>query len=667
MTKLEQLGVENGDLLPEVELPAYLDAMAAAPLPRDISMVSRLICAEPTPEIETALIAEIGDRAAKTEADIENPAASPERLAALRAAIDSENLSGFLIGMADEYQNEYVPQRARRIAWLTGFTGSAGLIAVLKEKAAIFTDGRYTLQVRDQVDTELFETHHITDAPVTHWLAENLSDGDRLGYDPWLFTDVNVQRYSKALETIGAVLVPVYDNPLDKVWAGQPPAPLAMIQPHNLDFTGESADDKRTRLAAALKDEGLAAAVITSPDSIAWLLNIRGGDVSRSPLPLSFAILHDNGHCDLYVDRRKVTPELERHLGNQVGIHQQGDFETALSELATESEKIQVDMSVAAAAVVQRLNQGAGQIVDAPDPCKLAKACKNEVELNGIRRAHRRDGVAETKFLHWLATKAQGGDHDEIEAVEKLAEFRSKGEHFRDFSFDTISGSGPNGAIVHYRVTAKTNRNLQPGELYLVDSGAQYLDGTTDITRTVAIGTPSDEMRDRFTRVLKGHIALARVVFPEGTTGGALDILARQELWRAGLDYDHGTGHGVGAYLGVHEGPHSISKVYNKEPLQPGMIISNEPGYYKTGEYGIRIENLVAVREAGEIAGGERKMFCLETLTFAPIDLNLVDAAILNGDEIDWLNNYHHEVWDKISPDLVGDVKDWLQSATRAI
>jgi Xaa-Pro aminopeptidase len=348
-------------------------------------------------------------------------------------------------------------------------------------------------------------------------------------------------------------------------------------------------------------------------------------------------------------------------------IHDQEHFSRELSALSENTDSVQIDQTTAAAAIVQKLSYSNADIVNASDPCKLPKACKNETELNGIRKSHLRDGVAESRFLHWLATIAQDGNKDEIEAADQLETFRREGEHFRDLSFDTISGSGPNGAIVHYRVTPETNRKLGQGELYLVDSGAQYLDGTTDITRTIAIGSPSDEMRDRFTSVLKGHIAIARAVFPEGTSGGALDILARQELWRAGLDYDHGTGHGVGCYLGVHEGPQSISKVYNSQALLPGMIISNEPGYYKTGEYGIRIENLVAVREARDISGGERKMLSLETLTFAPIDLNLVLPDLLTEAETDWLNDYHQAVWDKLAGDLPDDTCAWLKDATRSI
>jgi len=667
MTELLKLVSDNGGLKPGVDLDSYLDAIAAAPLPYYLTDAAKLICETPNKVIEEAMAEEVKRRALAYEQDIENKSRSAERLDLIRRAMAEAGLVGFLIGMADEYQNEYVPQRARRIAWLSGFTGSAGMIAILRGEAAVFTDGRYTLQVRDQVDGALFENHHITEAPATDWLADRVHDGDRIGYDPWLFTEAETKRYQKALSETGAVLVATDENILDQVWSEQPPAPLAVIQPYDLVFAGETSESKRADLASGLKSAGHAAAVITATDSIAWLLNIRGGDVGRSPLPLSYAILHANGHCDLFVDKRKVTSELERHLGNQVVVHEQEQFLSELKAIADNAGSIQIDKATAAAAIVQELNEGKAEIVDAIDPCKLPKACKNDVELAGIRTSHLRDGLAESRFLHWLATVAQDGSKDEIEAAETLEQFRREGEHFRDLSFDTISGAGPNGAIVHYRVSPDTNRKLGKGELYLVDSGAQYLDGTTDITRTIAIGTPSAEMRDRFTKVLKGHIAIARAVFPAGTSGGTLDILARQELWRAGLDYDHGTGHGVGCYLGVHEGPQSISKKYINQPLLPGMIISNEPGYYKTGEYGIRIENLVAVREEREVEGGERPMLSLETLTFAPIDRDLIDAKLLTAAELAWLNDYHQQVWDKLADGLPTDSRAWLKTATSSI
>ncbi len=667
MTELSTALKAAGGVREGIDLSEILPAIAAAPVPENLENLSRLLATATDRTVQNALRAELLRQGMAFERDIEDRSRSAERLAALRSELSRQGLRGCLIPMADEYQNEYVPQRARRIAWLTGFTGSAGLVAVLDDRAAIFTDGRYTLQVRDQVDTTLYECRHISDEPLTDWLTEHLSADDILGYDPWLFTTTGLDKVAASVTKVGAELISVDTNPVDAVWSDQPPPPLSVIEPHDLAFAGETSAAKRQRLAETLRDQEVDTAVITAPDSIAWLLNIRGGDVARTPLPLSYAFLHKDGQCDLFVDRRKVTPDVERHLGNQVAVRPQDDFLDALTTLGASDKQVQLDTSVVASAVVQRLRDAGAEPIDGVDPCKLPKACKNDTELDGIRRAHRRDGVAETRFLHWLATTAQAGEVDEITAAETLRGFRRDGENFRDLSFDTISGAGPNGAIVHYRVTPDTNRRLGLGELYLVDSGAQYLDGTTDITRTVAIGEPTDEMRDRFTRVLKGHIAIARAVFPEGTTGGDLDILARQELWRAGLDYDHGTGHGVGCYLGVHEGPHSISKVYNKTPLKPGMIVSNEPGYYKTGAYGIRIENLVAVRPAAGIEGGERDMMSLETLTLAPIDPNLVVPELLTLAERGWLNDYHARVRKALAPDLESGVADWLAEVTRPI
>ncbi len=665
--KLAEMIAERGGLLPGVKLERELRAIAAAPLPRDLTRVAALLCATPDAQLNAALREEIERRAEAYEADIGDAGKTGERVRNLRRELADLGLRGFLVPMADEYQNEYVPQRAKRITWLTGFTGSAGLVAVLNDAAAIFTDGRYTLQVRDQVNPEIFDTRHITEQPATDWLAEKLRPGDKLGYDPWLFSTTGIAKFEAALEQAGAELVAVESNPLDRVWQSQPPAPVARIEPYEMKFAGEASNSKRDRLATGLREAKSDAAVITAPESIAWLLNIRGGDVGHTPLPLSFAILKGDGHCDFFVDRRKVTPGLEQHLGNQVTIRSQDEFISALSDLAGADHRVQVDKNTVADAVFRRLQAGSAEIVDLPDPCRLPKACKNEVELAGIRAAHHRDGVAETRFLHWLATAAEDGKVDELQAAEQLSGYRAEGVHFRDLSFDTISGAGANGAIVHYRVTAETNRRLEPGSLYLVDSGAQYLDGTTDITRTIAIGEPSAEMRDRFTRVLKGHIAIARAVFPEGTSGGVLDILARNELWRAGLDYDHGTGHGVGCYLGVHEGPQGISRHFSQVALEAGMIVSNEPGYYKTGAYGIRIENLVAVRPAEDIDGGERKMLSFETLTLAPIDLNLVDGEMLWAAERDWLNSYHARVREALKPELEPDVAAWLKEATRPV
>jgi len=437
------------------------------------------------------------------------------------------------------------------------------------------------------------------------------------------------------------------------------------VVPHPDRFAGESAPAKRSRLGRALAEGGAAAAVLTSPESIAWLLNIRGGDVPHTPLPLSFAILRQDGSVTLFIDRRKLAPGLDRHLGNTVAIEMPERLGPALDQLAAAGAPVQVDPATAASWVFDRLEHAGAHILRAADPCLLPKACKNPVELDGTRAAHRRDGAAVTRFLAWLAAEAPKGELREIAVSDRLEAFRRGGEHFRDLSFPTISGAGSNGAIVHYRATPRSEKRLEPGTLFLLDSGAQYLDGTTDITRTVAIGTPSAEMRDRFTRVLKGHIALATARFPKGTTGAQLDALARRALWQKGLDYDHGTGHGVGSYLSVHEGPQRISKAPNAQPLLPGMIVSNEPGYYKAGAYGIRIENLVVVQPSEE--GGERDMLCFETLTLAPLDRTLVECDLLEDDEILWFDAYQARVREVIAPLVDPDTARWLEAATAPI
>jgi Xaa-Pro aminopeptidase len=589
----------------------------------------------------------------------------PERLARLREELAARGLDGFIVPRADEHQGEYVPPRGQRLAWLTGFTGSAGLAIVLRDHAALFVDGRYTLQAAGQIDTGLFEIQHLIEEPPPHWIGTALKAGAVLAYDPWLHTPHEVERFRAAAEKAGAVLRAVSDNPLDRVWRGRPAAPIAPVVPHPERFAGENAQSKRTRLGRALQQEGVAAVVLTMPESVAWLLNIRGGDVPHTPLPLSFAILRQDGTVALFIDGRKLVPGLERHLGNGVTVAPRERLGPALDELAAEGGRVQVDPASAAAWVMDRLDAARAKIYRAADPCLLPKACKNETELDGTRAAHRRDGAALTRFLAWLAQEAPKGGLSEIAASDKLEVIRREGECFRDLSFPTISGAGSNGAIVHYRAMPETEKRLEAGTLYLLDSGAQYLDGTTDVTRTIAVGEPSAEMRDRFTRVLKGHIALALARFPKGTTGTQLDGFARRALWQRGLDYDHGTGHGVGSYLGVHEGPQRISKAANGQALLPGMIVSNEPGYYKTGAYGIRIENLVLVQPSEGAA--ERDMLCFETLTLAPIDRNLIDPSLLEDEEISWLDAYHQRVRETLTPIVDQDTARWLDQATKPI
>jgi Xaa-Pro aminopeptidase len=592
--------------------------------------------------------------------------APASRLAAFRAELERRGLSGFVVPRADEHQGEYVPRRSQRLAWLTGFSGSAGLAIVLADRAAIFIDGRYTLAVRAQVDINAFVPHQIPEQSPEAWIAENLPKGGKLGFDPWLQTIDGHERFQRACQRADGEFVPVDSNPVDAVWTARPPAPLAPVLPHADEFAGETSEAKRTRIAAIAKAKGADVALITAPDSIAWLLNVRGGDVPRTPFALGFALLHGDGHVDLFMDRRKLPERTLAWLGNAVTLAPTEELASALDMLGKVGKRVLVEGATAPVWAATRLQAAGVTLIRDADPVALPKACKNEVELEGIRRAHRRDGAAVSRFLDWLAHAARSGKLREIEASDRLQALRQETGKLRDLSFDTISGAGPNGAIVHYHASAASERTLEPGSLYLVDSGGQYRDGTTDITRTVAIGTPSPEMRDRFTRVLKGHIALAMARFPAGTTGSQLDALARYALWQAGLDYDHGTGHGVGAYLSVHEGPHRISKMANAVALQPGMIVSNEPGYYKTDAYGIRIENLVAVREA-RIAGADRRYLEFETLTLAPIDLACVEPGLLTDAERQWLNDYHRRVRETVGPQVDEATRAWLAEATRAI
>ena len=611
--------------------------------------------------------------------DTPRPAA---RLAALRAVLARRGLDGFVVPLSDEHQGEYVARRAQRLAWLTGFTGSAGMAIVLKDRAALFVDGRYVLQAAAQVDAALYEHRHITEAPADAWLRQHLSDGVVLGYDPRLHGAQGRDRLAAPCRDAGARLVACADNPVDAVWEDQPPPPLGPIAPHPVRFAGVEAGEKREAIAGRLAEQGADAALLSAPDSIAWLLNLRGADVANSPLPHSFALVHGgsdgdsdggsdgDGGVDWFVDARKLLPEVPAHLGNAVRVRAPDALAGVLDGLAQAGKAVLVDGAATPVWMVDRLADGGARVVRGTDPCVQPKACKNAVELAGIRAAHRRDGAALTRFLAWLAAAAPGS-LTELDAVARLAAMRAGGEHFRGPSFDTISGAGPNGAIVHYRVTPETDRTLEPGSLYLVDSGGQYLDGTTDVTRTVAIGRPESEHRDRFTRVLRGHIALATARFPRGTSGGQLDALARQFLWQAGLDYDHGTGHGVGHYLNVHEGPQRISRLGSGAALAPGMVVSNEPGYYKTGAYGIRIENLVAVSAAegtGDADGGgaDGGFLGFETLTLAPIDRALVEPAMLTADERAWLDAYHARVAETLAPLLEDDpaALAWLHAAT---
>src|SRR5215471_13289984 len=664
--ELARLLKESGSIFDPEGVAALITGVLAAPAAVGASW--HTLVADPmTPELarqlaalKTAMAAHYHDGLARADFD---PLSRPLRLERLREELAERGLDGFIVPRADEHQGEYVPPRGQRLAWLTGFTGSAGLAIVLRDRAALFVDGRYTLQAGAQVDTGLFEIHHLIEEPPAEWAATALQPGAVLAYDPWLHTPHDVERFRGGVEMAGAVLCAVPENPLDRVWSEQPASPIAPVMPHPERFAGESAQSKRMRLARSLQEEGVAAVVLTMPESIAWLLNIRGCDVPHTPLPLSFAILRHDGTVALFIDRRKLVFGIERHLGNEVTIEPPERLGPAIDALAAEGGRVQVDPATTASWIFDRLQAAGGKIYRAADPCLLPKACKNATEIDGTRAAHRRDGAALTRFLAWLTREAPKGALSEIAASDKLEGFRREGEHFRDLSFPTISGAGSNGAIVHYRATPETERRLERGSLYLLDSGAQYLDGTTDVTRTIAIGEPSAEMRDRFTRVLKGHIALALSRFPKGTTGSQLDALARHALWQVGLDFDHGTGHGVGSYLNVHEGPHRISKIPNTQPLLPGMIVSDEPGYYKTGAYGIRIENLVVVTPS-PLADAERELLGFETLTLAPIDRNLVEPTLMTRDEIVWLDAYHARVRREIGPLVDAETRTWLATAT---
>src|SRR5262245_20047664 len=649
--------------------PAALDSLmrgvAAAPEGLAGPEWVELIDPAADSELTRALTAWRAELAKADDGLAESPAPG-SRLAALRGELARRGLDGFVVPRADEHQGEYVARRAQRLAWLTGFRGSAGLAVVLADRAAIFIDSRYTLAVRAQVDTNVFVPHQIPEQSPETWIAENLRQGGKLGFDPWLVTVDGHERFARACQRAGGEFVPVESNPVDTVWRDRPAAPLAPVLPQPDAFAGETSEAKRARIAATVKAKGADVALITAPDSIAWLLNVRGGDVPHTPFALGFALLHADGHVDLYMDRRKLPNRTLGWLGNAVTLAPPDELGAALDMLGKLGKRVLIETASAPMWAASQLQMAGAALVRDADPVALPKACKNAVELSGIRRAHHRDGAAVSRFLAWLTRESRSGTLREIEASDRLQALRQETGELRDLSFDTISGAGPNGAIVHYHASPVTERTLELGSLYLVDSGGQYRDGTTDITRTVAIGKPSAEMRDSFTRVLKGHIALAMVRFPVGTTGSQLDALARYALWQAGLDYDHGTGHGVGAYLSVHEGPQRISKTANNVALQPGMIVSNEPGYYKAGGYGIRIENLVAVRDA-RIEGADRSYLEFETLTLAPIDLACVEPGLLTDAERRWLNDYHRRVREAVGANVDATTRAWLEDATRAI
>jgi Xaa-Pro aminopeptidase len=587
------------------------------------------------------------------------------RLAAFREELARRKLTGFVIPRADQQQNEYVAPSEERLAWLTGFTGSAGLAVVLIKEAAVFVDGRYTLQAAKQVDGKAWSVEPLVDPPPETWLEKRLIPGDRLGFDPWLHTSAAAERLAAACAKAGAELVAVDSNPLDSVWTERPAPPLGPVAIHGPQFSGEAEADKLGRIRSELAKLGADALVLSDSHAVAWTFNIRGADVSHTPLPLCYALVPKDGRPTVFIDHRKLSNSARDHLEQNADVREPDALTPQLTELAQHGASIALDNATAADALKRLISGAGGKAVPGSDPVALLKAVKNATEIEGSRAAHRRDAAALARFLAWIDREAPSGALTEIDAVEALETFRRDTGALKDVSFPTIAGTGPNGAIVHYRVTRKTNRRIAPGDLLLIDSGAQYQDGTTDVTRTIAIGEPTPEMRDRFTRVLRGHIAIARANFPDGTTGAQIDTLARQFLWQAGIDFEHGTGHGVGSYLSVHEGPARISKL-GTTPLKRGMILSNEPGYYKTDAFGIRIENLELV-VAAEIAGAEKPMNGFETLTLAPIDRRLIDLKTISGTELAWLNDYHARVRREVRPHVDEATRVWLDAATEPL
>jgi Xaa-Pro aminopeptidase len=588
------------------------------------------------------------------------------RIKSLRTELARRDLTGFIVPRADRHQDEYVPPGEERLAWLTGFTGSSGAAVVMLERAALFVDGRYTLQASQEVDASLYTIEHLVESPPDKWIRSNLSSADRLGYDPWLHTVDAAERIRKACAAVGATLVAVETNPIDEIWTDRPPAPLGPVSVHDLRFAGESAAHKLARILAEIATLRADALVVSDPHAVAWTFNIRGSDVLHTPLPISFAILPREGRPSLYIDARKLSNTVRTYLDTLAEVREPAELEEALAALGQQHKTVRIDRATAADALARKIEVSGGTVSQGSDPIALMKAVKNEVEIAGARAAQVRDGAAVVRFLSWFEQEIQSRQLTEIDAVAALESFRRDTGALKDISFPTIAGAGPHGAIVHYRVTTRTNRAILRGELFLIDSGGQYEDGTTDITRTIAAGEPSEEMRARFTRVLKGHIAIARAVFPDGTTGAQLDAFARRYLWEAGVDFDHGTGHGVGSYLSVHEGPARISKL-GTAALKRGMILSNEPGYYKNGAYGIRIENLQLVVEAPAPPGAEKPLNAFEPLTLAPIDRRLVAPDMLDRGERVWLDRYHARVMETLSPALDARSAAWLAAATRPL
>jgi len=644
------------------EIDGLLQGVLAAPPGHDPDTWLDLIA----PPDATALRTLLKNRLIALDKKNANPPPPiADRLQRLKSALTALGLDGLVLPLTDEHRNEYIPEARQRLAWLTGFTGSAGALVVLGDRAVVFVDGRYTVQAEQQLDPELFERAHLIDMPPAKWLGANLKKGLRLAFDANLHVKAEVERFQKACDKAGAELVPLDENPIDSIWPDQPPMPIAPIEALDVRYAGEASDDKRTRMGKKVEEAGADVALIGAPDSIAWLLNIRGGDVPFNPLTLSFALLHKDGAVEFFLDERKLKPG--QTFGNEVSHRSIQALGDSLDHLGSSGMKVLADPAWTNVKLTKRLAAAGAKVIDDSEPCMLAKAVKNPTELDGARNAQIRDGAAVSRFLSWLGDTIAGGNKiSELEAAAVLEAERKKDPLYRGPSFDTISAAGPNAALAHYRVSEESNRTLEPGSLYLVDSGGQYPDATTDITRTIAVGTPTAAMKRHYTLVLKGHIALDRIQFPKGTSGVQIDAFARAPLWQAGLDFDHGTGHGIGSYLCVHEGPARIAKT-GMVPLKPGMILSNEPGYYKPGAYGIRIENLVIVQEKDKPEGGERDLLGFENITRVPLDNRLFDAAILSDDEWAWIAAYHAQVRKDLGPLLTGSAKDWMLQATAAI
>ena len=590
-----------------------------------------------------------------------------KRLAKVRQHMSSLGLDALIIPRADEYLGEYIPERNERLRWISGFTGSAGVVIVLLDRAMIFVDGRYTVQVRKQVPEDLFEVLHLLEDPHLPWLAGQLETGARVGLDPRLHPYRWYQEAEKTLGEAGIELLCTDENVVDACWDDRPDPIVteALLLPESL--TGRSSLDKRQEIGVSLTGQGADAALVFAADSMAWLLNIRGQDVPRLPVVLGYGLLFEDGRVQFFTDPAKIPEGFQRHVGEGVEVLPEAAAPAAFNSLS--GKKVLADPDTANARCHLELLEAGAELIAGADPVIQPKACKNAVEIHGMREAHIRDGVAVVRFLRWFDEEVAAGRlHTEAELSDRLYDFRSQGDHFREPSFDTISAAAVNAAMCHYNhLNTEEMTRLAMDSAYLIDSGGQYLDGTTDVTRTIAIGKPADEIRRRFTLVLKGHIALDRAVFPAGTTGTQLDVLARQFLWNEGLDYDHGTGHGVGSFLSVHEGPQRIAKQYNGHALEPGMVVSNEPGYYKDGCYGIRCENLVVVREYVADTDDGPPMMAFEALTLAPFDLRLLEPSLLTPPEAAWIDSYHEQVFRELSSRLEEQDAAWLRRATRPL